>query len=120
MVLGHTAHFRLLSHRNYYAKWCSDRPIAQRLLAQRLHDSGQFRRLLDEEMLGTGLYQRTNRPTAAAKFPSLVNRLALRMLGNSPSVEIQASRLRQPIGRHGASTALGSINQLMRSHHMPR
>ena len=91
MVLGHTAHFRLLSHRNYYAKWCSDRPIAQRLLAQRLHDSGQFRRLLDEEMLGTGLYQRTNRPTATAKFPSLVNRLVLRMLGNSPSVEIQAS-----------------------------
>ena len=91
MVLGQTAHFRLLSLRNYYAKWCSDRPIAQRLLAQRPHDSGQFRGLLDEEMLGTGLYQRTNRPTAAAKFPSLVNRLAFRMLGNSPSVEIHAS-----------------------------
>ena len=103
MVLGQTAHFRLLSLRNYYAKWCSDRPIAQRLLAQRPHDSGQFRGLLDEEMLGTGLYQRTNRPTAAAKFPSLVNRLALRMLGNSPSVEIQA---REPLGSLRRQTGL--------------
>ena len=44
-------------------------------LAQRPHDSGQFRGLLDEEMLGAGLYQRTNWPTATAKFPSLVNRI---------------------------------------------
>src|SRR5215469_6944242 len=35
MVLGQTAHFRALSLRNYYAKWCADSPIAQRLLAQR-------------------------------------------------------------------------------------
>src|SRR5262252_3289300 len=67
MVLGQTAHFRALSLRNYYAKWCADSPIAQRLLAQRSSDSGQFR--------------------------SLVNRLAFRMLGNSPSVEIQAIAL---------------------------
>src|SRR5262250_2702566 len=48
MVLGQTAHFRALSLRNYYAKWCADSPIAQRLLAQRSRDSGQFRSLLDE------------------------------------------------------------------------
>src|SRR5215469_11111259 len=54
MVLGQTAHFRAFSLRNYYAKWCADSPIAQRLLAQRSRDSGQFRSLLDEEMLGAG------------------------------------------------------------------
>src|SRR5262245_13281001 len=106
MVLGQTAHFRVLSLRNYYAKWCADSPIARRLLAQRPHDSGQFRGLLDEEMLGAGLYQRTNWPTATAKFPSLVNRLAFRMLGNSPSVEIQASGL-APLAREGPLVAQG-------------
>jgi len=93
MALRQTAYFRVPSARNYYAKWCSDSPIAQRLLAQRLRDSGQFRGLLDEEMLVTGLYQRTNWPTATAKFPSLVNRLAFRVLGDSLSVEIQAIAL---------------------------
>jgi hypothetical protein len=93
MALGQTAHFRVLSLRNYCAKRCSDSPISQRLLAQPPHDSGQFRGLLDEEMLGAGRYQRTNWPTATAKFPSLVNRLAFWMLGNSPSVEIQARRI---------------------------
>jgi hypothetical protein len=29
MVLGQIAHFRALSLRNYYAKWCADSPIAQ-------------------------------------------------------------------------------------------
>ena len=47
-------------------------------------------------MLGEGLYQRTNWPTPTAKFPSLVNPLALRMLGDSPSVEIQASEHFEP------------------------
>src|SRR5262249_1744550 len=68
MVLGQTAHFRALSLRNYYAKWCADSPIAQRLLAQRSRDSGQFRSLLDEEMLGAGLHQRTNWPTSYSKI----------------------------------------------------
>ena len=68
MVLGQTAHFRALSLRNYYAKWCADSPIAQRLLAQRSRDSGQFRSLLDEETLGAGLHQRTNWPTSYSKI----------------------------------------------------
>jgi len=68
MVLGQTAHFRALSLRNYYAKWCADSPIVQRLLAQRSRDSGQFRSLLDEEMLGAGLHQRTNWPTSYSKI----------------------------------------------------
>ena len=68
MALGQTGHFRVLSLRNYYAKWCSDSRIAQRLLVHRPHDSGQFQGPLDEEMLGAGLYQRTNWPTATAKF----------------------------------------------------
>src|SRR5215469_17377065 len=93
MVLGQTAHFRALSLRNYYAKWCADSPIAQRLLAQRSSDSGQFRSLLDEEMLGAGSISAPIGLPATAKFLSLVNRLAFRMLGNSPSVEIQAIAL---------------------------
>src|SRR5215467_7184751 len=68
MMLGQTAHFRVLSLRNYYAKWCADSLIAQRLLAQRPRDSGQFRSLLDEEMLGAGLHQRTNWPTSYSKI----------------------------------------------------
>ena len=68
MVLGQNAHFRVHSLHNYYAKWCADSPIAQRLLAQRPHDSGQFRSLLDEEMLGAGLHQRTNWPTSYSKI----------------------------------------------------
>src|SRR5215470_610083 len=91
MVLGQTAHFRALSLRNYYAKWCADSPIAQRLLAQRSRDSGQFRSLLDEETLGAASISAPIGLPATAKFLSLVNRLAFRMLGNSPSVEIQAS-----------------------------
>ena len=94
MALSQTAHFRVLPLRDYYAKWCSDSQIAQRLLVHRPHDSGQFRGPLDEEMLGAGLYQRTNWTTATAKFSSLVNRLAFQMLGNSASVEIQASMIK--------------------------
>ena len=114
MALGQIAHFRVPSPQNYYAKWCSDNRIALHLLVHRPHDSGQFRGLLDEEMLGTGLYQRTNRPTAAAKFPSLVNRLALRMLGNSPSVEIQAREtlsigFRVLVARHPAIQTTGLL-----------
>ena len=44
-LLAGTAHFRVPSPRNYHAKWCSDNPIAQRLLARRTPDSGQFRDL---------------------------------------------------------------------------
>jgi hypothetical protein len=60
MALGQIAHFRVASPQNYYAKWCSDNRIALRLLVHRPHDSGQFRGLRGEEMLGAGLYQRTN------------------------------------------------------------
>ena len=59
-ALGQIAHFRVPSHQNYYANWCSDNRIALRLLVHRSHDSGQFRGLSGEEMLGTGVYQRTN------------------------------------------------------------
>ena len=104
MVLGQTAHFRLLSLRNYYAKWCSDRPIAQRVLAQRPHDSGQFRGLLDEEMLGTGLYQRTNRPTVAnAALRANLGRIRAHRLRHTAATQIL---------RAGAS--LREIGQLLR------
>jgi hypothetical protein len=69
MPLAGTAHFRVPSPCNYYAKWCSDNPIALRLLVHRPHDSGQFRGIRGKEMLGAGLYQRTNLANSYSEIP---------------------------------------------------
>ena len=91
MLLAGTAHFRVTSPRNYYAEWCSDNPIAQRLLAHRTPDSGQFRDLWGEETLGESRIGSLIQLTTAAKFLSPRSPLAISVLGDSPSVEIQAS-----------------------------
>ena len=93
MPLAGTAHFRVPSPRNYYAKWCSDNPIAQRLLAHRTPDSGQFRDLWGEETLGESRIGALIQLTTVAKFLSLRSRLGISVLGDSPSVEIQAIAL---------------------------
>jgi hypothetical protein len=91
MAPAQTTHFRVPLHWGHYAKWCADSRIALRLLAHRTPDSGQFRGLWGEEMLGKSRLRTLIWQTAAAKLLSLLSPLAISVLGDSPSVEIQAS-----------------------------
>ena len=92
MAPAQTTHFRVSLHWGHYAKWCTDSRIALRLLMHRTPDSGQFRGLWGEEMLGKSRIRALIWQTTAAKLLSLLSPLAISVLGDSPSVEIQARR----------------------------
>jgi hypothetical protein len=74
-----------------YAKWCADSVPARRYLASCLHVSWDFRVRLGEVALRGALISAPIGLMGRPEFVSLVNPLATDTLGESASVEIQAS-----------------------------
>jgi hypothetical protein len=75
-----------------YANWCADSHVARRHFACSRVVFRSFRTSVGKMMLGTGGYQRTNFPYTNDGILESYKSLAVsKMLGESASVEIQAS-----------------------------